>query len=200
MIIPVAAFTINMAGTMWGRMHLARHSPTLRFMMFGGLMYMLSSLQGSFEALRSINQITHFTHFTVAHAHLGAYGFVTMVLFGAIYFMLPRVLHWEWPYPRLISLQFWLAAVGISIYFVGLSIGGWLQGVAMLDGARPFMDSVQLTIPYLQSRSVGGALMLASHLVFVGHFLAMVLRFGPARTGAALFSAKGKTLELAHGE
>ncbi len=24
MIIPVAAFTINMAGTMWGRMHLAR--------------------------------------------------------------------------------------------------------------------------------------------------------------------------------
>ena len=200
MIIPVAAFTINMAGTMWGRMHLARHSPTLRFMMFGGLMYMLSSLQGSFEALRGINQITHFTHFTVAHAHLGAYGFVTMVLFGAIYFMLPRVLHWEWPYPRLISLQFWLAAIGIGIYFVGLSIGGLLQGVAMLDGTRPFMESVQVTLPYLQSRSVGGALMLASHLVFVGHFLAMVLRFGPTRTGAALFSSKAEALGLAHGE
>jgi cytochrome c oxidase cbb3-type subunit 1 len=36
MIIPVAAFSINMAGTMRGRMHLARYSPTLRFMMFGG--------------------------------------------------------------------------------------------------------------------------------------------------------------------
>ena len=128
MIIPVVAFTINMAGTMWGRMHLALHSPTLRFMMFGGLMYMLSSLQGSLEALRSINQVAHFTHFTVAHAHLGAYAFVTMVLFGAIYFMMPRVLNWEWPYPRLIWLQFWLSALGIGIYFIGLTIGRLAAG------------------------------------------------------------------------
>ncbi|MEN9438233.1 MAG: hypothetical protein RIR09_2888 [Pseudomonadota bacterium] len=200
MIIPVAAFTINMAGTMWGRMHLARQSPTLRFMMFGGFMYMLSSVQGSLEALRSVNQVAHFTHFTVAHAHLGAYAFVTMVLFGAIYFMMPRVLNWEWPYPRLITLQFWLAVVGISIYFVGLSIGGWLQGLAMLDASRPFMESVTLTIPYLQWRSVGGSLMVLSHLIFVGHFLAMALRFGPTRTGAALFTRPTKSLELAHGE
>jgi cytochrome c oxidase cbb3-type subunit 1 len=200
MIIPVAAFTINMAGTMWGRMHLARYSPTLRFMMFGGFMYMLSSLQGSLEALRSVNQVAHFTHFTVAHAHLGAYAFVTMVLFGAIYFMLPRVLNWEWPYPRLITLQFWLAVVGISIYFVGLSIGGWLQGLAMLDASRPFMESVALTVPYLQWRSVGGSLMVLSHLIFVGHFLAMALRFGPTRTGAALFTPPAKGLEFAHGE
>ncbi len=69
-------------------------------MVFGAVMYVLSSLQGSFEALRAVNRVAHFTHFTVAHAHLGAYAFVTMVLFGAIYFMLPRVLHREWPWPR----------------------------------------------------------------------------------------------------
>ncbi len=200
MIIPVIAFSINMAGTMWGRMHLARYSPTLRFMMFGGFMYMLSSLQGSFEALRSVQQVAHFTHFTVAHAHLGAYGFVTMVLFGAIYFMLPRVLHWEWPYPRLISLHFWLAAIGIGIYFVFLTYGGWLQGLAMLDASKPFIESVRVTIPYLEWRSVGGSLMVLSHLIFVGHFLAMVLRFGPSRTGAALFAPAQAKLEMAHGK
>jgi cytochrome c oxidase cbb3-type subunit I len=187
MIIPVLAFTINQAGTMKGQMHLARYSPTLRFMMVGGAMYFASSLQGSLESLRSINTITHFTHFTVAHAHLGMYAFVSMVLFGAVYFMLPRVLNWEWPYPKLITLHFWLVAVGITIYFVGLSIGGWLQGVAMLDASRPFMESVTLTLPYLQSRSVGGALMTLGHFVFVGHFMAMALRFGPQRAGAALF-------------
>ncbi|MDB5826580.1 MAG: cytochrome c oxidase, subunit [Variovorax sp.] len=193
MVIPVVAFGINMSMTMRGRVRLALYSPTLRFMMFGGFMYLASSLQGSFEALRSINQVTHFTHYTVAHAHLGAYGFVTMVMFGAIYFMMPRVLNWEWPYPKLITLHFWLSAVGICIYFGGLSIGGWLQGKAMLDAARPFMDSVTLTLPYLQSRSVGGSLMVLSHLVFVGHFLAMSLRFGPMRTGAALFWQRGQT-------
>jgi cytochrome c oxidase cbb3-type subunit 1 len=160
---PGGGFSINMAGTMRGACTWRCYSPTLRFMMFGGFMYMLSSLQGSFEALRSVNQVAHFTHFTVAHAP-GAYAFVTMVLFGAIYFMLPRVLHWEWPYPRLISLQFWLAAIGIGIYFVGLTIGGWLQGLAMLDAA-PLHGVGALTIPYLQWRSVGGALMVLSHLV-----------------------------------
>ncbi|HMM85324.1 MAG: cbb3-type cytochrome c oxidase subunit I [Gammaproteobacteria bacterium] len=200
MIVPVLAFGINMALTMNGRMRLARYSPTLRFVMFGGAMYLLSSLQGSFEALRSVQQVAHFTHFTVAHAHLGAYGFVTMVLFGAIYFMMPRILHWEWPFPKLISWHFWLAAIGIATYFVGLTYGGWLQGLAMLDEARPFMDSVAVTIPWLQWRSVGGALMVASHLVFVGHFLAMALRFGPDRVGAALFSQRHRVPELAHGE
>ena len=107
----------------------------IRFMMLGGLMYLASSLEGSLESLRSVNRITHFTHFTVAHAHLGMYSFVSIVLFGAFYFMLPRVLNWEWPYPRLITLHFWLVAVGMAIYVVGLSIGGWLQGEAMLDAA-----------------------------------------------------------------
>jgi cytochrome c oxidase cbb3-type subunit 1 len=199
MVIPVIAFSINMGGTLKGRMHLARYSPTLRFMMFGGLMYFASSVQGSLEALRSVNQVAHFTHFTVAHAHLGAYAFVSMVLFGAIYFMMPRVLNWEWPYPRLVTLHFWLAAIGVTIYFVGLSIGGWLQGVAMLDPARPFIDSVNVTLPYLKWRSVGGGLMVLGHLVFVGHFLAMALRFGPTRTGAALF-AHNNELELAYGK
>jgi cytochrome c oxidase cbb3-type subunit 1 len=187
MIIPVVAFAINMASTLQGRWHLARYSPTLRFMVFGGFMYLASSVQGSLEALRSMNSVTHFTHYTVAHAHLGAYGFVSMVMFGAVYFMMPRVLHWEWPYPRLIGVHFWLSAVGICIYFGGLTVGGWLQGVAMLDASRPFIESVRLTLPYLQARSVGGSLMVLGHLAFVGHFLAMVLRFGPARTGAALF-------------
>ena len=91
MVIPVIAFSVNQFGTMQGQMHLARFSPTLRFMMLGGLMYLGSSVQGSLESLRSINTVTHFTHFTVAHAHLGMYAFVSMVLFGAIYFMLPRV-------------------------------------------------------------------------------------------------------------
>ncbi|QXL85018.1 cbb3-type cytochrome c oxidase subunit I [Comamonas sp. NLF-1-9] len=200
MIVPVAAFSVNMAGTMWGRMKLALYSPTLRFMMFGGFMYMLSSVQGSFEALRSVNRVAHFTHFTVAHAHLGAYGFVTMVLFGAVYFMLPRILRWEWPFPKLISWHFWLAAIGILIYFGPLTYGGWLQGLAMLDESKPFMDSVTLTIPYLYWRSIGGSMMVASHLIFAFHVLVMVLRFGPNRTGAALFNHEPRKLEVAHGK
>jgi cytochrome c oxidase cbb3-type subunit 1 len=190
MIVPVVAFSVNQHLTMRHHFKTLLYSPTLRFIVLGGMMYTLSSVQGSFEALRSINTVTHFTHFTVAHAHLGLYGFFSLVMFGAIYFVMPRVMAWEWPYPRLIALHFWLVVLGFSIYFVGLSIGGWLQGMAMLDAGRSFMDSVNLTIPYLKARSVGGGLMTLGHLVFAFHFGAMALRHGHKRVGPALFHGR----------
>ena len=187
MVVPVISFSVNQHLTMRGHFKTLIHSPTLRFIVLGGMMYTLSSIQGSLEALRSINTVAHFTHFTVAHAHLGLYGFFSMVMFGAIYFVMPRVMAWEWPYPKLIAVHFWLVVVGFAIYFIGLSIGGWLQGLAMLDATKPFMESVRVTMPYLQSRSVGGAIMTLGHLVFAFHFVTMALRHGPQRIGAALF-------------
>ena len=175
MILPVVAFTVNQHLTLKGHLSALRHSPTLQFICLGGLMYTASSVQGSFEALRSVNVITHFTHYTVAHAHLGLYGFVTLTFFGAIYFVVPRITGRDWPWPRLISVHFWLAAIGIAIYFISLTIGGWLQGSAMLDQSRGFMESVQLTLPYLKARSIGGGLMALSHVVFAAHFVRLLI-------------------------
>ncbi len=104
MVIPVIAFSINMARHAEGA-----HAPGALFADAALHDVRRADVPGvarcraRCEALRSVNQVAHFTHFTVAHAHLGAYAFVTMVLFGAIYFMMPRVLNWEWPYPRLIA-------------------------------------------------------------------------------------------------
>ncbi|WP_394780253.1 cbb3-type cytochrome c oxidase subunit I [Undibacterium sp.] len=197
MLVPVISFSVNQHLTMRTKFATLIYSPTLRFIVLGGMMYTLSSVQGTLEALRAVNTVTHFTHFTVAHAHIGLYGFFTMVMFGAIYFVMPRVMSWEWPYPKLIAAHFWLVVVGFSIYFIGLSIGGWLQGMAMLDASKPFMDSVNVTIPYLKSRSVGGAIMTLGHLVFAFHFVAMALRYGPRRVGAALLHTKPTASVLA---
>uniref|UniRef100_UPI00333FF8B1 cbb3-type cytochrome c oxidase subunit I n=1 Tax=Castellaniella defragrans TaxID=75697 RepID=UPI00333FF8B1 len=190
MIVPVLAFSVNQHLTMRGNFRTMYYSPTLRFIVLGAMMYTLSSVQGSFEALRTISTVAHFTHFTVAHAHLGLYGFFSLVMFGAIYFVMPRVMSWEWPHPKLILLHFWLVVAGFGVYFVSLSIGGWLQGLAMLDASRPFMDSVRVTIPYLEGRSLGGAIMTLGHLVFAAHFALMALRYGPRRVGPALLHGK----------
>ena len=186
MAIPVFAVAVNQHMTVLGNFRALAYSPTLRFIVLGAMMYTAASIQGSMEALRSVNTITHFTHYTVAHAHLGLYGFFSMVMFGSIYFIMPRVMNWEWPYPRLISLHFWLVLIGFAIYFIWLTIGGWLQGLAMLDKNTTFMQSVAITLPYLEARSIGGALMTLGHLVFAAHFFAMGWKFGPKRLGAAL--------------
>jgi cytochrome c oxidase cbb3-type subunit 1 len=186
MIIPVFAVAVNQHMTVLGNFRALIYSPTLRFIVLGAMMYTAASLQGSMEALRSVNVVTHFTHYTIAHAHLGLYGFFSMVMFGSIYFIMPRIMNWEWPYPKLISLHFWLVLIGFAIYFIWLSIGGWLQGLAMLDANVPFMESVKVTLPYLQARSIGGGLMTLGHLVFAFHFFVMGWKFGPKRLGAAL--------------
>jgi cytochrome c oxidase cbb3-type subunit 1 len=181
MVIPVAATAVNFHTTMAGRFAALRSSPTLRFVVAGSMIYTVVSLQGSVEALRSFNRVVHFTHYTVGHAHLGVYGFASLILFGAIYFIVPRLVDWEWPSGRLIRWHFWLALSGVTIYVVALCTGGWLQGEAMLDAARPFMDAVNLTKPFLLARTVGGTLMVAGHLVFAYHYVLAVRRRGGER-------------------
>jgi cytochrome c oxidase cbb3-type subunit 1 len=185
MVIPVAATAVNFHNTMIGRFDSLKVSPTLRFVVIGSMIYTAASLQGSVEALRSFNRVVHFTQYTVGHAHLGLYGFAGFILFGAYYFIVPRLMDWEWPSGTLIRVHFWTALVGMAIYVASLTVGGWLQGQAMLDASRPFMDSVNLTKPYLLARTVGGALMVLSHVVFAYHYWLMVRRKGTPRVEPA---------------
>ncbi len=118
MFIPVIAVAINHHMTMLGHFHRLKYSPALRFTVFGAIAYTWVSFQGSIEALKDFSEVAHFTHYTVAHAHLGAYGFVTMIFFGLYYYMIPRLTGREWASSRLIRVHFWCASIGITLYFV----------------------------------------------------------------------------------
>ncbi|MBP1648066.1 MAG: cytochrome-c oxidase [Bacteroidetes bacterium] len=181
MFIPVITVAVNHHMTAFGNLKLVRYSPTLRFVVFGAMSYTVVSLQGSLEATRTMQEIVHFTHYTVGHAHLGVYSFASMILFGAMYYILPRIAKWEWPYPALIKVHFWLTAVGVLLYFVAMEVGGWLQGMAMVNGAVPFIDSVIVTRPWLWGRSIGGVMMTIGNILFAYHFALVVYRAGPIR-------------------
>jgi cytochrome c oxidase cbb3-type subunit I len=174
MFIPVVATAINLHMTVIGRFGALRYSPTLRFVVIGSLAYTAVSLQGSFTALREVNRVTHFTHWTVAHSHVGGYAFVTFLAFGAMYYIVPRLVGREWPSERLIRWHFNLVLAGIAVYVVALSWAGVLQGLALLDPATPFEESVRVTLPGLWGRSLGGLILTAGHVVFAYHFWLMV--------------------------
>lgn len=186
MFVPVITVAINQHMTMKGHFAALRWSPTLRFIVFGGLAYTVVSFQGSLMAIREINYTSHFTHYTVAHAHLGAYAFASMVFFGSIYYMMPRLLEREWPSRWLIRGHFWLCAIGITVYFLGLSYGGWLQGIELNRKETPFLEIVALTIPYLKSRTWGGTMMTLGHICFAISFLWMLFKKRDGNTTATL--------------
>jgi cytochrome c oxidase cbb3-type subunit 1 len=135
----------------------------------------------------SLNVVTHFTHYTVGHAHLGLYAFFTMIMFGAMYYILPRVVGWEWPSARLIRWHFWLVAIGIGMMVIVLTLGGILQGLALLDPNITFMASLDYTKPWLFLRSVSGILLTAGHIVFAVSFTLLLLKAGALRTEPTLF-------------
>jgi len=130
----------------------------------GVLFYFVGSGQGTVEALRSLNAVWHFTNFTVAHSHITMYGFVSFLIWGGIYGLLPRLTGREPPH-LLIGVHFWFALIGILIYGISLMIGGTEQGESWISGA-PFIDSVRLMASYWLWRAVSGSLMLAAHLLF----------------------------------
>ncbi len=174
MFIPVVATGINLHMTVVGRFGALRYSPTLRFVVIGSIAYTAVSLQGTFTALREVNRVTHFTHWTVAHSHVGLYAFVTFVCFGAMYYVVPRVTGHEWPSARLIRWHFNLVLAGIAIYIGALTWAGVAQGLALLDPQLPFRVSMERTIPGLYLRSLGGLLLTLGHCVFAYHFWLMV--------------------------
>ncbi|RYF08559.1 MAG: hypothetical protein EOO40_07775, partial [Deltaproteobacteria bacterium] len=178
MFVPVVTVALNHHLTMVGYFHRLRDSMALRFTVFGAMAYTLVSLQGSLTALRSVNLTTHFTHYTIAHAHLGVYAFYTMVLFGAFYFILPELLGRPWSSPTLMRLHFWCTSLGITVYFVALTIGGVLQGIAMNQAETPLLEIARRLQPYLQWRTAAGALLSVGHLAFAMLVLRM-LRPGP---------------------
>lgn len=191
MLIPVGAVALNHHMTMVGNFSALRYSPTLRFVVFGSMTYTAVSVQGSFEALRWASERAHFTHYTVGHAHLGMYGFFTMIMFGSMYYIVPRLTGWEWGSANLIRAHFWCTALGIVIYFVALTWGGWWQGVRMNDPATypDFVkDVVQFTLPYLKARTFAGVLIFVGHIAFAVLFVMNLFHLGRRGVGPTLLA------------
>jgi len=190
MLIPVVTVAVNHHFTMRGSFGALRTSPTLRFVVFAAMSYTIVSVQGSLTAIRAVSRVTHFTHYTVAHAHMGMYAFVTMMLFGAMYYMMPRLIGKEWPSRWLIRIHFWGCALGVLHYWIILSIGGIKQGLWMLDPSVPFLDIVQRMLPYLEQRSWAGVAMTTGHIAFAISFIWLLMSKSNQDTGPTLL---GKT-------
>jgi cytochrome c oxidase cbb3-type subunit 1 len=164
MMVPVWAGTGNFLLTMRGKWDTIRRSYSLPFIVVGVIFYGLGSTQGTLEAFRTANVYWHFTNFTIGHAHATMYGFVSFLIWGGIYGLLPRLTHRE-PSILAVGVHFWFATLGLIIYVVAVSVGGTMQGLDWL-AKRPFIDSVAHMAPYWLWRSVGGTLMFLSHIVF----------------------------------
>ena len=158
LIVPVWTVLQNFFGTMIGRWHTFGRNLPAKFMIMGSLMYLVGCFQGSVEALRSVQEPTHFTDFVISHSHLTVFGtFVVWAIGGTIY-VWPRLFHRPlWSF-TLGNWSFWLITFGISLMGLVLSAQGIQQGY-MLMAATEWLDSMVAIRPYWVVRTLAGASM-----------------------------------------
>ncbi len=141
---------------------------------FGFVAFVLSALLLVTSACPHFSRLTQFTWFGAAQTQLQLYGFFTITLFGAIYYILPRAVGIEFAFPKLIRVQHWCAMIGIFIFVVALVLGGLLQGWKLQDPNVAFAGSTKAALPFLRVSTLGLLSLLLANLLFALNIFVMI--------------------------
>jgi cytochrome c oxidase cbb3-type subunit 1 len=159
--------------------------PSLSFILVGVVAFVIAGLMRISGVLLDPDHPLEFTWFSRAQNLLNLYGFFVMVMFGAIYHILPRLTAREFPSGKLIRLHFWLALSGILFLVVPLAVGGVIGMFQLRDTTILFIDIVRKMLIFLRISTLGDLLLLAGHLVFLCNLAGLVMRFSRARVATA---------------
>ena len=126
-------------------------------------------------SLPQAGSLLEFTWFVNAQSELNTYGFYAMVLFGAIYWMMPQIAGHDWPLQKAVRAHLWLAAIGVLLIVIPLAIAGIVQGLKLSQPAIPFVDLTLSILPYLRVSTLGDVLILMGHLLFLLNLILMAV-------------------------
>ena len=158
LIVPVWTVLQNFFGTMTGRWHDLGANLPAKFLIVGAVLYLIGCFQGSVEALRALQQPTHFTDFVVGHSHITIFGTFVMWAMAGVVYVWPRITQSHPSSFRLANAGFWLIAVGIAAMVLVLTTQGLQQGF-MLIAQADFVDSLNAIRPYWWLRTLTGIAM-----------------------------------------
>jgi cytochrome c oxidase cbb3-type subunit 1 len=188
MLVPIACVAVNLVLTMRGHYNMVYHSPTIRFTFFGAVAFTIASVLSVFTSLRSLDRVFHFTHFMAAQQQMLLYAFFSMVMFGAMYYITPRLVGCEWLSSTMITVHFWGAAYGGGFMIAMMLFAGIAQGLSFVDPEATFAQIMQIGQVYFPGRTLAVLIVSAAHLIFALHFLLMLLRIGQPGGEPTLFA------------
>ncbi|MDX2469148.1 MAG: cytochrome-c oxidase, cbb3-type subunit I [SAR324 cluster bacterium] len=172
LIIPSWGSMINLMLTVSGKWEQLKTDPILKFMVIGSTFYGFATLEGSVQAIKSVNALAHFGDWIIGHVHNGALGWVAFMIMAAIMHMAPRIWNTQLYSIKLANQQFWIQTVGIVFYFSSMWVAGITQGLMWRatdqwgNLAYSFLDTVKVLYPYWSLRAFGGILFLSGFFMF----------------------------------
>ncbi len=154
---------INGLLTLRGVWHKVTTDPVLKFFVVAVTFYGMSTFEGPLLSVKSVNALSHYTDWTIAHVHAGTLGWNGFMAFGMMYYLLPRLFQTKLYSKKLAETHFWLGTIGILLYIIPIYVAGITQGLmwrGMTDQGQlmypDFVETVTRIIPMYYVRIIGG--------------------------------------------
>jgi cytochrome c oxidase cbb3-type subunit I/II len=165
LVAPSWGGMLNGLLTLRGAWDRVRQDPMLKFMVVALTAYGMATLEGPLLAIKSVNALSHYTDWTIAHVHTGALGWNGFFTFSMLYWLFPRLYRTELYSVKLANWHFWVALLGMMFYAVPMYWSGITQGLMWkqftADGFLQypnFLETVLQLFPMYRLRAIGGTL------------------------------------------
>lgn len=183
LIAPSWGGMLNGLLTLRGAWDKVRENVVLKFMVVAVTCYGMATFEGPMMSLKSVNIISHFTDWTIAHVHIGGLGWNGMLTFGMLYWLIPEMYKRELYSKKLANMHFWVATLGILIYAIPIYWAGFTQGLMWQDfnpdGTlvnKDFLDTVTQLRPYYIMRTIGGSLYIIGAILMTYNLVKTMAR------------------------
>jgi len=177
--IPACAAATNTLRTMLASPETVSSSPSLRFTIAGIVGLLILATAGIVLNLPGSSlRLTQFSLSGYGYDILAIYGFFTLVMFGATYFIVPRITRREWISSRLIKVHFFFSVYGIITVVLFAVFGGLQQGAGQENWQLPWEGAARYAKPYSVAITFAWGLILFSNIFFFMHLALMWLGLG----------------------
>ncbi len=184
LVAPSWGGMLNGLLTLRGAWDKVRQDPMLKFMVVAITAYGMATIEGPTLAIKSVNALSHYTDWTIAHVHTGALGWNGFLTFSMLYYLFPRLYNTKLWSVKLANYHFWIALMGMMFYIVPMYWAGITEGLVWKqfnkDGFLQypnFLETVIQIIPMFRLRAIGGSLYI------IGTFLMAFNLWKTARSG-----------------
>lgn len=181
LIAPSWGGMLNGLLTLRGAWDRVREDPVLKFFVVALTAYGMSTLEGPLLSIKSINAISHFTDWTIAHVHIGGLGWNGFLTFGMLYWLIPKMFNIKLYSTKLANAHFWIGTLGILFYALPLYWAAFTQWAMWQEFSKDgflvypnFLETVTQIIPMYFMRAIGGTLYLTGALIMVYNIIKTV--------------------------
>jgi len=131
--IPVALIGMNLVSTaMTAEDRQGHHGGIIfPFLVLAAVFFVVAGISEQILSIRGANELLRFTMFRECNMLLWIYGFFSFVVFGSMYYIVPRLLDFGWRSALLIKTHYYASLYGILLVVALLGFGGVMQGLIL---------------------------------------------------------------------